>query len=251
VDRPGARPAFDEHEVRLRPPRREAGGGKPRAEEAALLAHLRDVCAERLDAALELGQRQRDRGRRHRIRAARRAQHGDHVGTPDGVAHAAAGQAPGLGEGAQHEDVGKVEHPTGKVLVRVLDVHVIRREAPDIGQCRHAPRRIVGRHDRHDARARVDPVEERIDGEIIVPPRHARQRAAREHCAAIEHVETGLGQEHRTAGLEEGAARAVDSFIRAGGHQQAVGRHANTRGERGFERRDVRIASQQLGVSVG
>src|SRR2546426_6587007 len=31
--------------------------------QAALLAHPRDVCAERLDAALELGQRQRNRGR--------------------------------------------------------------------------------------------------------------------------------------------------------------------------------------------
>src|SRR5947208_3398629 len=60
ADRSGARSAFDEHKVRLRGPGQEPGGGKSRGEQAALLAHSRDVCAERLDAALELGERQRN-----------------------------------------------------------------------------------------------------------------------------------------------------------------------------------------------
>src|SRR5881275_2537188 len=60
ADRSGARSAFHEHEVRLRGPGQEPGGGESRGEQAALLAHSRDVNAERLDAALELGQRQRN-----------------------------------------------------------------------------------------------------------------------------------------------------------------------------------------------
>ncbi len=166
MDRAGARPAFDEHEVRLRRPRGEAGGGEPRAEEAPLLAHPRDVCAQRLGAAFELGEGQRNRGRRHGVRTPSRAQHGDDVRTPHRVADAAAGKAPGLGERAQHQDVGKIEHTGSEVLVRVLDVHVIedderawrgRGEAPDVGQLRHAPRGIVRRHDGDHGRERIEP----------------------------------------------------------------------------------------------
>ena len=244
----------------MRRPGREAGRGQPRAEEAALLADPRDVCAERLDTALELGQRQRDRGRRHRVGTTRRSQHGDHVWAPDCIAHAAAGEAPGLGERAQHQDVGEIDHRRREILVRVLDVHVIedeqrvrrrRGEAPDIGQRRYAPRRIVRRHHRDDGRARIEPAYERVDRESIVPPRDAHQLAARERGAAIEHVEAGIGQQDRTAGLEEGAARAVDRLVRAGGHDQALQRYAETGGEGGFERRDVRVAAQQLRVRVG
>ena len=145
-------------------------------------------------------------------------------------------------------------------MVRVLDIHVIedeqgvRRsggEAPDIGQGRHAPRRIVRRHDRDDGRERVEPAYERFDGEGLVPPRDADQLTARERGAAVEHVEAGIGEEDGTAGLEEGAARAVDSLVRAGGHHQALGRHADAGGERGLECGDVWVAAQQLWIRVG
>ena len=136
----------------------------------------------------------------------------------------------------------------------IEDEQGVRRsggEAPDIGQGRHAPRRIVRRHDRDDGRERIEPAYERFDGEGLVPPRDADQLTGRERGAAIEHVEAGIGQEDRTAGLEEGAARAVDSLVRAGGHHQALGRHADAGGERGLECGDVWVAAQQFRIRVG
>src|SRR5439155_5936441 len=65
ADRAGTRSAFDEHEVRLRRPGREAGGGQPRAEEATLLADPSHMDTQRLGAAPQLGEGERNRWRRH------------------------------------------------------------------------------------------------------------------------------------------------------------------------------------------
>jgi len=260
ADRAGTRSAFDEHEVGLRRPGREAGGGQPRAEEATLLADPSHMDAQRLGAAPELGEGERNRWRRHGIRAARRAQHGYDIRAPDGVPHPAAGEAPGLGQRTQYQDIGKIEHRGSEVLVGVLDVHVIeddervrrrRGHAPDIGQRRDAPRRIVRRHDRDDGSARVQPAHERAAREGVVPPRDADELTAGECGTAIEHVEAGVRQHQGTAGLEKGPARAIDPLVCPGCHQQAVRRDADPGGEGGFEGGDVRVTAQQLRVCVG
>src|SRR6266496_4226603 len=110
---------------------------------------------------------------------ARGAQHGDHVRTPDGRAHPAPRETPGLRHCADNDHVGEIEHGGADILVRVLDVGLIdqhegpRRGSRDpshvIPRC-DAAGRIVGRHDDHQCDAVVDAGEDRFEREHIREP---------------------------------------------------------------------------------
>ena len=215
---------------------------------------------QRLLTALELRQGQRDRGGGDRVGTARGAQHADHIGAADRVAHAAAREPPRLGEGAEHEDVRQIDHARRQVFIGVFDVHVIEQEegirsrggeASDLSEGRHGPSRVVGRHDDDDAGAGLEPPDEPVEREGAVAPRHPDERSARERGTTIEHIETRVGKDHRAVGLDKRPARAVDRLVGARGHDHALGRHAEPCGERRFEFRHLGIAPQQLGVGAG